>query len=233
MSGKMEKGRVSGRLGLFVVGLLVGAGAFGIASAIYASIPGPGEVINGCYKKNGDLRVLDSSAACKNDETALNWNRTGPTGPTGADGSPGGQGQTGPSDSWDTGRSILIHLDTSSTTVRSLSLPAGLYFVVAKTVAYMPQNQVNGSISTVDCELAGGSGSDFSEALAYDNDQVSLPAVGTFGGLVASTMSLQMQTDMGAGGTVTLKCSSPDSAGPVAASVYSARINAIKVGALH
>ena len=49
------------------------------ATYTYASIPDSAGVIHGCYDKNG-LRVIDPSngAACKNDETSLNWSQSGP-----------------------------------------------------------------------------------------------------------------------------------------------------------
>src|SRR5688500_5059532 len=53
----------------------------------YASIPGPGGVINSCYHKNdGALRIIDSADQCKSNEDALNFNQTGPQGPAGPSG---------------------------------------------------------------------------------------------------------------------------------------------------
>src|SRR5215467_13694795 len=62
-----------------------------------ATIPGSGGVVSGCYaKKDGTLRVIDSTAQCRSGEAALNWNQTGPQGPQGAQGPQGPQGATGP-----------------------------------------------------------------------------------------------------------------------------------------
>jgi hypothetical protein len=73
-----------------IVLLLVG----GVA---YASIPGPGGVINGCYVKSGGaLHVIDSGATCASNQTPLNWNQTGPQGPTGPTGPQGAAGPSGP-----------------------------------------------------------------------------------------------------------------------------------------
>ena len=53
----------------------------------YATIPDSGGVIHGCYKVNGDLRVIDSpSQSCAMNETALTWSQTGPQGPPGISG---------------------------------------------------------------------------------------------------------------------------------------------------
>jgi len=65
--------------------LLVLAIVFG--GVAYATIPDSGGVIHGCYKANGDLRVIDSpSQSCAMNETALAWSQEGPQGATGAQG---------------------------------------------------------------------------------------------------------------------------------------------------
>ena len=77
--------------------------ALGLAGSIaYAAIPDAG-TIHGCYaNNNGSLRVIDpanpSNAACKSNETVLDWSQSGPagaTGPTGPSGPPGAIGATG------------------------------------------------------------------------------------------------------------------------------------------
>ena len=93
---------------LIVAGMAVLAVA---AGASYASrkiaakgIPDANGVIHGCFKNNGDLRVVKKNTACKNNETSLSWNQTGPrgaagppgaAGPAGAPGSRGDKGATG------------------------------------------------------------------------------------------------------------------------------------------
>src|SRR3954447_2413919 len=77
------------------------AAALVVATFAFGSIPGSDGVIHGCYKSNGELRVIDPSASkkdqssCKNDETALDWNRQGVKGDTGAPGTPGTPGAPG------------------------------------------------------------------------------------------------------------------------------------------
>jgi hypothetical protein len=78
--------------------LLVGGGV------AFATIPGSGGAISGCYaKKDGTLRVIDSGAQCKIGENVLTWNQTGlqgapgPAGPQGPKGDTGPQGPPGPS----------------------------------------------------------------------------------------------------------------------------------------
>ena len=78
------------------------AGAF-VATALaggiaWAAIPGPGGVIEGCYKQNGgQLRVVDAASDCNSSELALSWSQTGPSGPQGSSGASGPQGPSGPS----------------------------------------------------------------------------------------------------------------------------------------
>lgn len=69
---------LSGRKAWLVVGLI--AGALIAGGLAYATIPGSGGVIHACYSNaNGRLRVIDAEAGetCANNETALDWNRTG------------------------------------------------------------------------------------------------------------------------------------------------------------
>ena len=58
---------------------------------------GGGGVINGCYAKNGQLRVIDpATAGCRRNETAISWSQTGREGPKGDKGDPGPAGPQGP-----------------------------------------------------------------------------------------------------------------------------------------
>jgi hypothetical protein len=77
MEPKQKRGRWIA-LGLGV-GLIVAWGGYTVADAV---IPAPGGVIKACYKKRGNLRVIDSTASCKpGKETAIQWNQTGSQGP--------------------------------------------------------------------------------------------------------------------------------------------------------
>jgi hypothetical protein len=79
---------------LFVAG---GAALAVATGAAYALIPGPGGVIQGCYKRSGGtLRVIDAALeTCQANEIALPWSQTGPQGPAGADGVDGALGVSG------------------------------------------------------------------------------------------------------------------------------------------
>jgi hypothetical protein len=57
-----------------------------VGSVAYASIPGPGGVINACYVKTGGaLSIIDSAARCASNQTSISWNQSGPEGPRSAD----------------------------------------------------------------------------------------------------------------------------------------------------
>ena len=69
-----------------------------------AAIPGPDGRIHGCYDRDGRLRLISHTSACRCGETSIAWNQQGPAGPvgppgpkgnTGAPGSPGAQGPQG------------------------------------------------------------------------------------------------------------------------------------------
>lgn len=76
-------GRRLARLALASAGLLALAGGI-----TYAAIPDGSHIIHGCYTTGGTLRVIDTDAgqACRNSETSLDWNQTGPQGVAGQNG---------------------------------------------------------------------------------------------------------------------------------------------------
>ena len=86
-----------------VAAVVVSFGVVGVVALATGTIPGPDGVIHGCYKGNGQLRVIEpSSDSCRANETAISWNQTGPAGPqgpqgvSGANGKDGSAGPTGP-----------------------------------------------------------------------------------------------------------------------------------------
>jgi hypothetical protein len=79
------------RAAAMAIGALVITG--GIA---YATIPDAADVIHGCYGPNGLLRVIDSPAeTCTPNESALEWNQTGPQGAPGEPGTAVGYASVG------------------------------------------------------------------------------------------------------------------------------------------
>jgi hypothetical protein len=57
----------------------------GVRGVAYATIPGPGGVISGCYSKlTGALWVIDASKqTCPSCQVPISWSETGPQGPPG------------------------------------------------------------------------------------------------------------------------------------------------------
>ena len=200
-----------------LVAVIAAAAAFGIAGGIYASIPSSG-VINGCYKKNGELRVVDPSAggACKKDETALDWNQTGPTGPTGA------QGPPGPSDLWEAKVGVTPLPETDLVdpntylplpVMASLSLPAGSY-LVSSTIYLLDFDNPAGFI----CYLDGPSGHILHQGQA-SNYQADEPA----------SITLQSAVTLASPATVALHCASNGTDSLAS----DGRLDALKVGTVH
>lgn len=64
---------------MLVVGMLaLGMLGYGLASASHDT-----NVIHGCVGANGNLRVVEDAADCRQNETSLDWSMTGPAGPPG------------------------------------------------------------------------------------------------------------------------------------------------------
>jgi hypothetical protein len=87
------------RTGLLLLVAAAGLAAVGIA---YATVPGSDGLFHACVKDaNGSVRLIDPSNAgqsgrCKDNETAVSWNQTGPPGPAGPAGATGATGAAGP-----------------------------------------------------------------------------------------------------------------------------------------
>lgn len=79
-----------------LIGLAILAGATGVAYAT-ATVVATSGVIHACKNDtNGDLRMTSDTGACRESESAVNWNAQGPQGDTGPAGPAGAQGATGP-----------------------------------------------------------------------------------------------------------------------------------------
>jgi len=206
----------------------------------FASIPGANGVIFGCYSNsNGTLRVIDNSTQqCKSNETALNFNQTGPqgpqgpqgiqgatgatgaAGPQGPDGREGLQGATGPAGASGTSTAYFARQNGSAllysfpTPILSKDVPAGSYVINAKVV------EVNRfSLSqTIVCSL--GSGGDTSTV-----------RIDRGGGADRQILVLQDARTFSDPATITLTCNSNDfSLGTI---VESGVLTAIKVDAIN
>jgi hypothetical protein len=77
-----------------LVGTLVGAVGLGVGVAVAS---GHDDVISGCYNRtNGNLRVVDAGAECREHEMPISWNEQGPQGEPGPQGPMGPMGPAGP-----------------------------------------------------------------------------------------------------------------------------------------
>ena len=133
-----------------------------------ASIPGADGVIHGCYNKNGDssLRVIDSNEQCKSNETALNFNQSGPRGLQGLQGQPGQPGANGISEAY-AARQVFGTVEEIAlpTVLLSKNVPAGSYVINAKTQVrnfsisdrIATCNLSSGDISSIKIEDSSGS----------------------------------------------------------------------------
>ncbi len=208
----------------------------------FASIPGANGVIFGCYSNsNGTLRVIDNSTTqCKSNETALNFNQTGPQGPqglqgpqgaTGATGAAGPQGPAGlegregaPGTAGANGTSTAYFarqdgstlLSFHPTPILSKDVPAGSYVINAKVVGV----NRSGFAQTIVCSL--GSGGDTSTVrLASTSSSAAARQI----------LVLQDARTFSDPATITLTCNNEDFS--LGTFVESGVLTAIKVDAIN
>lgn len=82
---------------LTLVSLLLCFCAVGVIAIVNAYAAPPPGTIQACYNDtNGNLRLVSSPDDCRNHETAISWDITGPAGPPGPPGPPGPAGSPGP-----------------------------------------------------------------------------------------------------------------------------------------
>jgi Collagen triple helix repeat (20 copies) len=90
--GRRAKAGAAGLVGLLLV--------VGVATLAVAKTNGDDTVIHACVKSdtpgNGQVRIVPATEACKSNETAIQWNVTGPPGPAGPQGPAGSPGPQGP-----------------------------------------------------------------------------------------------------------------------------------------
>ena len=84
-----------------VVSLAIFVGLVIASGVAYASIPASNGALTGCYRtgggaNQGEFRIVETSASCRSNETALTFNQQGVAGPKGETGATGATGATGP-----------------------------------------------------------------------------------------------------------------------------------------
>jgi hypothetical protein len=109
----------------------------GFTASIVLSHGGDTTYIHACVAKDGTMRIVAATVTCKSQETALDWNITGPQGLPGQDGAPGASGPRGPSDAFvaDAGANPQLFAQSNNeVTVTTLSLTEGSYTLNAKVL---------------------------------------------------------------------------------------------------
>jgi hypothetical protein len=143
------------------VGLSMLAALAAVGGAAHATIRDTGSVIHGCrHDHSGHLRVIEGEPeTCQESETPLDWNQMGPQGPpgdAGAQGEQGPQGEPGPEgpqgpqgpqgpagpqgpqgpagivSAYFAGSRAHVTIPTAYTTLLSLDLPAGAWYLEGK-----------------------------------------------------------------------------------------------------
>jgi hypothetical protein len=193
---------------------------------VFATIPSPTGVIYACYSKStGTIRVLDNAVGtCKQGETQLTWNQTGPAGPVGAQGPVGNTGPRGPSDGFmatqgpDEFDNILV-LGGQSAPIKSITLSAGNYVVNA--------NVTLGSIAFIRCDLEGPTGA-FGASTIGPEVRHSVPTETNSD----ATAGITTAFSLAAAETVTLWCRNYDLAANHGAQVQFATITAVQTATL-
>jgi hypothetical protein len=82
--------KITGQAGTLLLALTIVASLAGVVAAH----GGDTDVIHSCVKKD-EIRIVGAGETCKDKETALDWNKTGPVGPAGDDGEDGEDGAPG------------------------------------------------------------------------------------------------------------------------------------------
>ncbi len=81
---RMNKLTTRWAIGALII-FTLGVSALGVA--VMVGIPDASGVIHACYSNSkGEVRLVESASDCKNNETAIAWNQTGPQGPQGPQG---------------------------------------------------------------------------------------------------------------------------------------------------
>jgi len=83
------------RIPLRVLGICLAAGLAASGAWVLAH-GGDASLVHSCVARDGTLRIVSATTACKNGETALDWSIQGPQGPTGPTGPQGPIGPAGP-----------------------------------------------------------------------------------------------------------------------------------------
>ena len=173
---------------------------FGVAAVAVAAIPDSSGAINACYGSNGKLRVVDTAGDCGH-ETPLALG--------------------GPTFGYAYSNSDFATIGDTTTTVGSLTLPAGKYLVHGKL------DLLGGSTteeSFVVCNLTIDGTAGFSDAV-WNTLEPGVP-----GRLPSESVALSTPVSFPDGGTMLMTCIRPEG-GPGASTRYR-KLDAVRVDGL-
>lgn len=137
--------------GVLVVGL-VGLSLGLAVPAVYAH-GGDASLIHGYVTRFGILRVVDPNGTCRANETALDWNITGPQGPKGDKGDTGATGPQGPQG--DPGPAFPITCPLDSVLVGTTCIDTYEASVWQTTNASVIAKIKDGTVTLADLNAAG------------------------------------------------------------------------------
>ena len=179
-------GRILRAPAALLLGIALGiAAAAGIA---YAAVPNAAGVINACYDRQGDLRVIDAEAgeSCDRRESPLSWNQRGPSGAA----SSVHETPYAPF-------SRPVPQGNEELAVATLELPAGTYQVVAKGVAQLNRTGSVARFTNAICVLRQGSETQDHANVLLDADDLTVDR---------SAIALTAVVSLAAAGSVELAC---------------------------
>jgi len=152
-----------------------------LGAVALAAIPDSTGAINACYGPSGKLRAVDAPGDCGGPETAIALG--------------------GPTFGYEFSNAGFVTIDTATTLVGSLKLPAGKYLVHGKLdlLGSSPTDE-----SFVVCNLTVGGTAGFSDA-SWNTLEPGVP-----GRLPSESVALQTSLDLPAGGAMVMTCVRPD-----------------------
>jgi hypothetical protein len=181
------------------ISLLVPAAASAAAS--------PAKIYSCVNSKSGAMRIVSVKTKCKHGERKVSWNAAGPAGAPGTPGSPGATGSAGTPGTNGVGADyasfsfnpVTLGLSEKGTVVLTKTIPAGTYFVNAKTVIGATEATTAVFVVAI-CELVDSAGTvglvEFPSALDLGEwlQQLSNSTGSEYEGGTTMTMQAQLTT---------------------------------------
>jgi len=217
-------------------------GVLALSLALFASAADGASIYTCVNKHSGSARFVGSKTKCRRSERRVSWNTmgpAGPAGPSGASGAPGAPGAAGASGvgadyaASTLGPSVLAASETGNVVV-SKTIPAGSYFVSAKTM--IAGTEATSAVFVVAaCELLDTTGTpvfvEESKALDLGEwvSQLSKSSLTEYEGL--STLAMQAQLTTTVPTTVALVCAPIEGTKEAKIEAFASAISALQTTA--